>query len=60
MWLVIIIIVLIYALVLTPIQHGINKIIKNRKLNIVANLILAVFIFLLLYFVADAFDVKLW
>lgn len=57
MWLLILLIVAVYAVFLSPVQQSLNKLIKNRKLNILANLILAVIMFLLLLYLCEYFDI---
>ena len=60
MWFIILVIVLIYALLLTPIQQGINRVIKDRRLNFLANFLLAIDLFLLLYAVTKSYGYNLW
>lgn len=60
MWFIILVIVLIYALLLTPIQQGINRVIKDRRLNFLANFLLAIVLFLLLYAVTKSYGYNLW
>ncbi len=60
MWFVILVICLIYALLLTPIQQGINKLIKDKRLNFIANFILAIVLLLILYGVTSMFGYSLF
>lgn len=60
MWFIILIICLIYALLLVPIQQGINKLIKNKRLNLIANFLLAIILFIILYGVASMFGYSLY
>ncbi len=55
MWFIILIIVLVYALLLNPIQQGINRLIKDKRIKLIANIVLAIILFLIIYGIADMF-----
>lgn len=57
MWLLILIIVAVYAIFLSPVQQSLNKMIKNRKLYFLANFLLAIVVFLILLYICEYFKI---
>lgn len=57
MWLLILIIVAVYAIFLSPVQKSLNKMIKNRKLYFLANFLLAIVVFLILLYLCEYFKI---